>query len=105
VLSTQIVATVKVADPSLAREALSTDGIPVVPRARGFVAAYGHEPVDGIGMSVIVFDSKEHADAALAYPLPKLPGSTPIEARARGLRQHPGLTAADGDRGVSASRF
>ena len=29
-------------------------------------------------MSVIVFDTKEHADAAAAYPLPPLPGVTPL---------------------------
>jgi hypothetical protein len=78
-----IVATVQVADPALAREALATDRIPLVPRAPGFLAAYWLEPVDGIGMSIIVFDSKEHAAAALLYPLPKLPGVTPIEVRMR----------------------
>jgi hypothetical protein len=78
-----IVATVNVADPELAREALAADRIPVVPRAPGFVAAYWLEPLDGVGMSVIVFDSKAHAEAALRYPLPTLPGVTPIDVRIR----------------------
>ena len=41
------------------------------------------EPVDGVGMSVIVFDSKEHADQAAAYPLPPLPGVTPLTLEIR----------------------
>ncbi len=29
-------------------------------------------------MSVIVFDTKEHAEEAVAYPVPPLPGVTPL---------------------------
>jgi hypothetical protein len=72
-----VVATVNVEDPQVAREALAALRLDLVPRAPGFVSAYWLEPVDGIGMSVIVFETKEHAQEALAYPLPALPGVTP----------------------------
>ena len=52
-------------------------GCGLVPKAPGFVSAYWLEPIDGIGMSVIVFETKEHAEKAAAYPLPPLPGVTP----------------------------
>lgn len=73
-----VVATVRIEDPQLARAALPGLRLNLVPRAPGFVHAYWLAPVDGIGMSVIVFDTKEHADEALAYPLPSLPGVTPL---------------------------
>jgi hypothetical protein len=56
-----------------------------VPSTPGFVTAYWLAPVDGMGMSVIVFDTKEHADdaAAAAYSLPPLPGVTPLTLQIR----------------------
>jgi hypothetical protein len=72
-----LVATVSITDLEAAREALSTMRLDLVPRAPGFVSACWLEPVDGIGMSVIIFQSKEHATQAAAYPLPPLPGVTP----------------------------
>ena len=34
-------------------------------------------------MPVVVFETKEHAEQALAYPLPPLPGVTPLTAEIR----------------------
>jgi hypothetical protein len=73
-----VVATVRVEDPSVARAALPGMRLDLVPKAPGFVSAYWLEPVDSVGMSVIVFQTREHAEAAAAYPLPALPGITPL---------------------------
>jgi hypothetical protein len=32
------------------------------------------EPIDNSGLSVIIFKTKEHAEAAVACPVPPLPG-------------------------------
>ena len=71
-----VVSTVRIEDVAAAREAL-VDRLKLVPRAPGFVSACWLEPVDGIGLSVIVFQTREHAEQALAYPVPPLPGVTP----------------------------
>ena len=76
-----VVATVRIEDPETAREALAGLRLTVVPRAPGFVSAYWLAPIDGIGMSVVVFETKDHAEQALAYPLPPLPGVTPLTAK------------------------
>ena len=55
----------------------------MVPKAPGFVSAYWLEPVDGTGMSVIVFEAREHAEQAAASPLPPLPGVTPLTLEIR----------------------
>ncbi len=78
-----VVATVRIEDPAVAREALASLRLNLVPRAPGFVSAYWLAPVDGIGMSVIVFETKEHAEAAVGYPLPPLPGVTPLTVEIR----------------------
>jgi hypothetical protein len=78
-----VVATVRIEDPAAAREALAGRRLNVVPRAPGFVSAYWLAPIDGIGMSVIVFETKEYADEAVAYPLPPLPGVTPLTVEIR----------------------
>jgi hypothetical protein len=78
-----VVATVRLDDPQAAREALAGMRLNLVPRAPGFVSAYWLAPVDGIGMSVIVFDTKEHAEEAAAYPVPPLPGVTPLTVEIR----------------------
>lgn len=78
-----VVATVRVEDSEVARAALSTERVPLVARAPGFVAAYWLEPIDGIGMSVIVFDSRQNVEAAVQYPLPPLPGVSPIDVSVR----------------------
>jgi hypothetical protein len=78
-----VVATVRIEDVSVARAALSDLRLSIVPRARGFVNAYWLEPVDGVGMSVIVFETREDAEQALTYPLPPLPGVMPLTAQIR----------------------
>jgi hypothetical protein len=78
-----VVATVRIEDVGVARAALGEQRLKLVPRAPGFVSAYWLEPVDGIGMSVIVFETREHAEEALAYPLPPLPGVTPLTVEIR----------------------
>jgi hypothetical protein len=80
-----VVATVRVEDVAVARTALADLRLKLVPRAPGFVSAYWLEPVDGIGMSVIVFQTREHAEQAMAYPLPPLPGVTPQTVEIRGV--------------------
>ena len=72
-----VVATVTITDTQAARAALATMRLDIVPRAPGFVSAYWLEPIDGIGMSVIIFETKDQATQATAYPLPPLPGVTP----------------------------
>lgn len=72
-----VVSTVRVEDVTVARAALADLRLKLVPRAPGFVSAYWLEPVDGIGLSVIVFQTREHAEQAAAYPVPPLPGVTP----------------------------
>ena len=78
-----VVATVSIKDPEAARKALAGLRLNLVPRAAGFVSACWLAPIDGIGMSVIVFETKEHAEEALAYPLPPLPGVTPLTVEIR----------------------
>ncbi len=73
----------RIEDLRVARDALAGLRLNLVPRAPGFVNAYWLAPVDGIGMSVIVFDTKEHADEAAAYPLPPLPGVMPLTLEIR----------------------
>jgi hypothetical protein len=71
-----VVSTVRIEDLATAREALAENRLKLVPRAPGFVSAYWLEPVDNIGMSIIMFQTREHAEAAVAYPVPPLPGVT-----------------------------
>jgi hypothetical protein len=78
-----VVSTVRIEDVGAARESLAGLRVGVVPRAPGFVSAYWLAPVDGIGMSVIVFDTKEHVEEAMKYPLQPLPGVTPLTVEVR----------------------
>ena len=78
-----VVATVRIEDVSVARAALSDLRLSIVPRAPGFVNAYWLKPVDGVGMSVIVFETREAAEQAITYPLPPLPGVTPLTVQIR----------------------
>jgi hypothetical protein len=78
-----VVSTVRIEDLGAARAALADLRLKLVPRAPGFVSAYWLEPVDGIGMSLIVFDTKQHAEKAVAYPVPPLPGVTLLTVEIR----------------------
>jgi hypothetical protein len=73
-----VVSTVLIEDLAAARAALADLRVSLVPRAPGFVSACWLAPVDGIGMSVIVFDTLEHAEEAVRYPVPPLPGVTAV---------------------------
>jgi hypothetical protein len=64
-----VAAAASVKHPEVAGEALAGLRLNVIPKSPGFVSAYWLEPIDGVGMSIIVFESKEHADKAVAYPL------------------------------------
>jgi hypothetical protein len=77
-----VVATVSITDLEAARAALPSR-LDLVPRARGFISAYWLEPVNSVGMSIVVFDTKEHAHEAAAYPVPPLPGVTPLAVEIR----------------------
>jgi hypothetical protein len=78
-----VVATVSIKDGEVARGAMAELRLNVVPRAPGFVSAYWLGPIDGVGMSIVIFETKEHADRAVAYPLPPLPGVTPLKVEIR----------------------
>lgn len=78
-----VVVTVSIDDPEMAREALATLRWNLVPRPPGIVSAYWLAPIDDIAMSVIVFETREHAEEAVAYPLPPLPGVTPLTVEIR----------------------
>jgi hypothetical protein len=78
-----VVSTVRIEDLNIARASLAGLRLSLVPRAPGFVSAYWLAPVDGIGMSVIVFDTKEHAQEAVSYPVPPLPGVTVLSVEIR----------------------
>jgi hypothetical protein len=78
-----VVTTVRVDDFAAARAALTDLRLKLVPRAPGFVSACWLEPVDGIGLSVIIFDTRQHAEQAVAYPVPPLPGITPLTVEIR----------------------
>jgi hypothetical protein len=63
-----VVASVSIKDGEVARGAMAELRLNVVPRAPGFVSAYWLGPIDGVGMSIVIFETKEHADKAVAYP-------------------------------------
>jgi hypothetical protein len=78
-----VVSTVRIEDFGTAREALPDLRVSLVTRAPGFVSAYWLAPVDGIGMSIIVFDTQEHAEEAARYPVPPIPGVTALTVEVR----------------------
>jgi len=72
-----VVVTVDIDDFEKARGALETEVIPRVKAAPGVVAGYWLEPEqDNTGMSIVVFESKEAAEAAAEMVTP---GSHPSE--------------------------
>lgn len=60
----------------------------LVSRAPGIVCGYWLEPVDGIGTSVLVFETKAHADEATNYPVPPMPGVTMLDLTIREVDAH-----------------
>ncbi len=83
-----IVANVRVEDPDRARRLLPEVREAIVSRAPGIVSCYWLEPVDGIGTSVLVFETKEYADQAAKYPLPPMPGVTLLDLTIREVFAH-----------------
>jgi hypothetical protein len=83
-----IVANVRVEDPDEARLLLPEAREALVSRAPGIVSGYWLEPVDGIGTSVLVFETKEYADQAAKYPLPPMPGVTLLDLTIREVFAH-----------------
>jgi hypothetical protein len=83
-----IVSTVRVENPDEARLLLATAREPLIARAPGIVSAYWLEPIEGIGMSVLVFETKEHAESAAEYPVPPMPGVALPDLTIRGVYAH-----------------
>ena len=78
---------VRVDNPDEARLLLPGARVALVSRAPGIVGGYWLEPIDGIGTSVVVFETKEHAEAA-KYPVPPMPGVTQLDLRTREVFAH-----------------
>ena len=83
-----IVTNVRVENPDEARLLLPEAREAVVSRAPGIVSGYWLEPIDGIGTSVLVFETKKHAQEASNYPLPPMPGVTVIDLTIREVFAH-----------------
>jgi hypothetical protein len=83
-----IVTNVTVENPGEARRLLPQAREALVSRAPGIVCGYWLEPVNGIGTSVLVFESKAHADEAAKYPVPPMPGVSPLDLTVREVFAH-----------------
>jgi hypothetical protein len=83
-----IVANVRVENPDEARLLLPEAREALVSRAPGIVSVYWLEPIDGIGTSILIFETKEHADEAAQYPLPPMPGVTLLDLTIREVFAH-----------------
>lgn len=83
-----VVTTVQVDNPDEARRLLPEAREALVSRAPGIVCGYWLEPVAGIGMSILVFESKGHAEEAAKYPVPPMPGVVVLELTIRQVVAH-----------------
>jgi len=83
-----VVANVRVNNPDEARRLLPEARVALVSRAQGIVSGYWLEPVDGVGTSVLVFETKEHAEEAAKYPVPPMPGVTQLDLTIREVFAH-----------------
>jgi hypothetical protein len=83
-----IVTNVRVEDPDQARLLLPEAREALVSRAPGIVSGYWLEPIDGIGTSVLVFETEHHALEASKYPVPPMPGVTVIDLTIREVFAH-----------------
>ena len=83
-----IVANVRVENPDEARLLLPQAREVLVSRAPGIVSGYWLEPIDGIGTSVLLFETKRLAEEAASYPLPPIPGVTPLDLTIREVFLH-----------------
>jgi hypothetical protein len=78
-----VFSTAHVENPEQARRALPKERVELVRRAPGFVAAYWLEPIEGRGVSVVLFESQERAEEAAAYPTPSIEGVTVLSVEVR----------------------
>jgi len=83
-----IVTNVRVENPDEARLLLPEAREALVSRAPGIVSGYWLEPVEGVGTSVLVFETKDHAEAAAKYPVPPMPGVTLLDLTIREVVAH-----------------
>jgi len=83
-----IVTNVRVENPDEARLLLPEAREVLVSRAPGIVCGYWLEPIDGIGTSVLVFETKEHAEEAAKYPVPSIPGVSRLDLTIREVFAH-----------------
>jgi hypothetical protein len=79
---------VRVENPDEARLLLPEAREALVSRAPGIVHGYWLEPLDNIGVSVLVFETKEHAEEAAKYPVPPMPGVTQLDTTIREVFAH-----------------
>ena len=78
-----IVTNVHVENPDEARQLLPEAREALVSRAPGIVSGYWLEPINGIGTSVLIFETKQHAEEAADYPVPPMPGVTRLDMTIR----------------------
>jgi hypothetical protein len=83
-----IVSMVAIEDFETARFLLPGAREALVSRAPGIVSALWLEPVDGVGMSVLVFETKDHAEQAAEYPVAPIPGVTLLNMTIREVVAH-----------------
>jgi hypothetical protein len=83
-----IVTNVRVENADEARKLLPEAREALVSRAPGIVNGYWLEPIDGIGTSVLIFETKAHADEAAKYPVPPMPGVTTLDLTVREVFAH-----------------
>jgi hypothetical protein len=83
-----IVTNVAVENSEEARRLLPQAREALVSRAPGIVCGYWLEPMNGIGASVLVFESRAHADEAAKYPVPPMPGVTTLDLTVREVFAH-----------------
>ncbi len=83
-----IVSNVSVENPDEARLLLPEAREALVSRAPGIVSGYWLEPVNGIGASVLVFETKEHAEKAAEYPVPPMPDVALLDLTIREVFAH-----------------
>lgn len=83
-----IVTNVRVENPNEARLLLPEAREALVSRAPGIVCGYWLEPIDGIGTSVLVFETRKHADEAANFPVPPMPGVTQLDLTIREVFAH-----------------
>jgi len=83
-----IVTNVRVENPEQARLLLPEAREALVSRAPGIVNGYWLEPIEGVGTSVLVFETKAYAEQAARYPVPPMPGVTVLDLTIREVFAH-----------------